>query len=313
MDHNNIVRIHGHVHDHMLDDDYIIHIQEQILREANARRRILTESHQQSKKAIIRGSVYDGCIIIIGIILLILYGNNESNKLIVNWLIMNIVLVLCSRIFGTVYIIKKFRRIFNNQRENSCDRALELTLGITIIINFVIKLYGSYVYFSAISYTPLGIWTLILLILFYIQTVLLLGSICWAIILYCKIQYDAYIAHQHLARQPPPPMRPLNNLDQQQMEALINNIFASMFDNNVGNNEMSDEQIEQLPVTKYEKNSTGPIEIEKCSICLSEFDTDDELLILGCTHKFHKSCASTWFKVKGTCPTCRTAVLTGFN
>lgn len=45
------------------------------------------------------------------------------------------------------------------------------------------------------------------------------------------------------------------------------------------------------------------IQIEKCSICLSEFE--EEYAILKCKHKFCLNCVLTWWKTQSRCPYCR--------
>jgi hypothetical protein len=42
----------------------------------------------------------------------------------------------------------------------------------------------------------------------------------------------------------------------------------------------------------------------KCSICLSPYEAEDELRILGCRHHFHQACADEWFRITATCPLC---------
>ena len=42
-----------------------------------------------------------------------------------------------------------------------------------------------------------------------------------------------------------------------------------------------------------------------CSICQEECDKYDKVTVLPCTHRFHTSCISTWFKTQPNCPTCR--------
>ncbi|KAJ0986615.1 hypothetical protein J5N97_004989 [Dioscorea zingiberensis] len=43
-----------------------------------------------------------------------------------------------------------------------------------------------------------------------------------------------------------------------------------------------------------------------CSVCLSEFESDDEVRLLTvCGHAFHPECIDTWLGRKKTCPVCR--------
>jgi hypothetical protein len=42
-----------------------------------------------------------------------------------------------------------------------------------------------------------------------------------------------------------------------------------------------------------------------CSICLSEYTQDIDLVKIECNHMFHSHCISQWFAVNHTCPICR--------
>ncbi|MBU79092.1 MAG: hypothetical protein CMD29_03075 [Flavobacteriales bacterium] len=45
-------------------------------------------------------------------------------------------------------------------------------------------------------------------------------------------------------------------------------------------------------------------EDEECIICLNGYLKDQNMSILSCGHKFHKSCIDTWFTYKKLCPFC---------
>ena len=45
--------------------------------------------------------------------------------------------------------------------------------------------------------------------------------------------------------------------------------------------------------------------IDDCSICLSEVNVGDNLILLPCCHTFHKNCISQWLIKNNTCPICR--------
>jgi len=40
-------------------------------------------------------------------------------------------------------------------------------------------------------------------------------------------------------------------------------------------------------------------------ICLSDFESIDNIYILPCTHLYHIECILTWMRRQITCPTCR--------
>ena len=46
-----------------------------------------------------------------------------------------------------------------------------------------------------------------------------------------------------------------------------------------------------------------------CSICLEEFEYNQELKKLKCNHIFHKECLESWINDKKICPLCRTGIL----
>ena len=45
-------------------------------------------------------------------------------------------------------------------------------------------------------------------------------------------------------------------------------------------------------------------EFDLCVICLDEMKYDDELLLVTCSHMFHKECLEPWIKKKSICPLC---------
>lgn len=46
--------------------------------------------------------------------------------------------------------------------------------------------------------------------------------------------------------------------------------------------------------------------LSDCAICLTEFDSGDEIRVLPqCGHGFHVTCIDTWFGSHSSCPSCR--------
>jgi len=63
---------------------------------------------------------------------------------------------------------------------------------------------------------------------------------------------------------------------------------------------LSQAEIDALPKIIF-TNKTGTTSsillVEKCPICLTEFDDEETINKLHCTHLFHLQCISTWLSV----------------
>ncbi|KAL5205097.1 hypothetical protein ABZP36_009968 [Zizania latifolia] len=46
----------------------------------------------------------------------------------------------------------------------------------------------------------------------------------------------------------------------------------------------------------------------ECAVCLEDFEADDKLKMMPCSHSFHDRCISDWLRVSRTCPLCRHAL-----
>ena len=82
---------------------------------------------------------------------------------------------------------------------------------------------------------------------------------------------------------------------------------------------LNKEVIESLPIFTYtgdlsvgegdEKEKEKKVKedcINECSVCLSEFQENEECRLLPrCRHSFHTRCIDTWFLSNSTCPLCR--------
>ncbi|KAI5669804.1 hypothetical protein M9H77_19657 [Catharanthus roseus] len=67
--------------------------------------------------------------------------------------------------------------------------------------------------------------------------------------------------------------------------------------------------IDSIAVFKYKKGE-GLIEGTDCSVCLSEFEDDENLRRLPkCSHAFHIDCIDTWLRSHKNCPLCRAPIV----
>lgn len=69
----------------------------------------------------------------------------------------------------------------------------------------------------------------------------------------------------------------------------------------------TDAQIGHLPEITYKTGSS--LEDKPCSICIEPYKNNEKLLLLvPCTHKFHKKCIKPWLHNNRTCPICRSQI-----
>ncbi|KAJ1380135.1 Zinc finger, RING-type [Sesbania bispinosa] len=59
--------------------------------------------------------------------------------------------------------------------------------------------------------------------------------------------------------------------------------------------------IESLQKVKLQEGAT----MERCSICLMEFDVGTEVSSMPCKHVYHHECLVQWLKTSHVCPLCR--------
>uniref|UniRef100_A0AAF5D3V2 RING-type domain-containing protein n=2 Tax=Strongyloides stercoralis TaxID=6248 RepID=A0AAF5D3V2_STRER len=59
-------------------------------------------------------------------------------------------------------------------------------------------------------------------------------------------------------------------------------------------------------IMPFSKDSNcGENESERCTVCLCDFDSGDEVRLLNCSHKFHVECIDQWLSINKKCPLCR--------
>ncbi|KAF8989025.1 hypothetical protein BDQ17DRAFT_1414521 [Cyathus striatus] len=76
------------------------------------------------------------------------------------------------------------------------------------------------------------------------------------------------------------------------------------------------EVITSQQLRQYEKDGKVSSNcIERCLICLDEYESEDEVRVMGCRHAFHRSCVDKWLETgRNNCPACRsTGVSTETN
>ena len=86
----------------------------------------------------------------------------------------------------------------------------------------------------------------------------------------------------------------------------IDLLFQMFMNGETTNQGMSREQINEIPIISFEKNSqTAKGEEEKCSICITEYENGEKIRKLPCSHLFHPECVDTWLVQNSSCPVCK--------
>lgn len=58
-------------------------------------------------------------------------------------------------------------------------------------------------------------------------------------------------------------------------------------------------------------SSSRPEEVEKCAICLGEYEDGEQVKTLPCFHVFHTECVDRWLAVNKICPFCKKSIRPG--
>lgn len=64
---------------------------------------------------------------------------------------------------------------------------------------------------------------------------------------------------------------------------------------------LKEELLNKIPIEQFTLGS----KFTQCSVCLSDFEMDDNIRVLPCTHIFHPICIDKWFTEHTGCPLCR--------
>ena len=71
-------------------------------------------------------------------------------------------------------------------------------------------------------------------------------------------------------------------------------------------------EIKKLPSFRFDASKSSAKELDdserKCLVCQCEYEEDDELRRLPCSHCFHTECVDQWLAEKDACPYCRQAI-----
>ena len=70
-------------------------------------------------------------------------------------------------------------------------------------------------------------------------------------------------------------------------------------------NDLNDEinyDIKKLII--YKNHQTEFKNYKECVICLEDMKNDEELILISCSHIYHKECIQKWFQKNNICPLC---------
>ncbi|XP_046358908.1 E3 ubiquitin-protein ligase RNF115-like [Haliotis cracherodii] len=63
------------------------------------------------------------------------------------------------------------------------------------------------------------------------------------------------------------------------------------------------DKIDSLPTVRITKEQAE--RVLQCSICMEDFQVEEEAKKLPCEHHYHTQCINKWLELHGTCPVCR--------
>ena len=94
--------------------------------------------------------------------------------------------------------------------------------------------------------------------------------------------------------------------------------FNNNNNNNNSNNRIYNSDIEARIIPNLSQIDKKTISYEEllnyfnnydCTICLEEFNNDEEIIKLKCNHLFHSKCIDDWIEKNQSCPLCRINLL----
>lgn len=61
----------------------------------------------------------------------------------------------------------------------------------------------------------------------------------------------------------------------------------------------------KIPIQSYSEQEEKHTKFPQCSICLAEFQQEEQIRFLPCNHFYHVNCIDTWFQEHVECPICK--------
>lgn len=89
------------------------------------------------------------------------------------------------------------------------------------------------------------------------------------------------------------------------LDTIVTQLLNQM--DNTGPPPLEKEKIEEIPTVQIEQDQVD-IKLQ-CSVCWEDFQLNEPVRKLPCTHVFHTDCICPWLSNHGTCPICRKSLV----
>lgn len=66
-----------------------------------------------------------------------------------------------------------------------------------------------------------------------------------------------------------------------------------------------DKKTTSSPFTKIKYSVLEKCDDRSCAICMCDFEEEDDLSVLDCSHRYHEGCIQKWLEKRTTCPICK--------
>ena len=84
------------------------------------------------------------------------------------------------------------------------------------------------------------------------------------------------------------------------------NIAHALFFNNLINSMLENYSLHNIDINNFQQIKAKEENIkDQCSICLCNYNRNEDMVILPCNHTYHVSCLKEWFNNNNTCPLCK--------